>query len=58
MTPRSDFIHDPRDYAKSTYGTMKDFESFSGLIVLLLFVALLSLATIHGPGVGFSNYLL
>lgn len=43
-TPSSDFIHDPRDFLKGTYGSIKEFESFSLFVVVFLFFAFLSMA--------------
>lgn len=43
MTSSRDFIYDPRDLVKSTYGSMREFETFAIFTFVFLLVAFLSL---------------
>lgn len=43
MTSSRDFIYDPRDFVKGTYGSMREFETFAIFTFVFLLVAFLSL---------------
>lgn len=43
MTSRADFLHDPADFRKGTYGSETEFETFALFVCIYLFVAFLSL---------------
>jgi len=44
MTSSEDFLYEPNDFVKGTYGSMKEFESFAFFVCVYLFVAFLALA--------------